>query len=635
MWARHRLLLTAGALALLSLVVGMWFSVTQARAARMAERRAAAINRFLTDELLGSADPRVARGRELTVRDVMERSSRDLANLDPTVESSIRQTLGSMWTRLGSLGRARQQLEAARRLITTDDQARARLSVSLAELLHAEGRFDEARAEIEEAIASFSARKTRRDLDTIRAGIVKGRILADDGDTIDAERVLADAASQLDTHHPAETATRAEARTELARVLEAQGRRVDGLEHLGEALRLQTGSLGENHPDVARTLEQMAEIEAWLGLYDNAESAGRRAVDVSRAVFGPTHWRTASSAYVLAKVLIRAGRPAEASEIAAAALDEVLPVLGDQHEEVALLRNLLAHAARRLGDPMAAKAHFRTALAGAEVGLGRGADTTMMIRRNLSNFLATTGDETESVRLADTVREIGLASAEAPNPDPMYIANIAWFLATATLDEARDLDAALSLAERAVEASRGRWYYPWVALSEVHHRRGELDRAIAAQQRALSLPDGLHIAGEERYLVQLYLEAGKLQAAERFLRDHRRRRLAVRPPDDPLLGHSSALLGRVLVQGGKLDQARRELEAALDQYEPGLPADHAWWVPALSDLGAVYSRIGSTAEARGALERAHRIASTITDPPVPDELALIETRLAALEPQRF
>ena len=636
-WARHRVSATALILVLLSLSVGLGIALAQARAARTAQRQAAAINRFLTEELLGSADPRISRGQELTVREVVNRTSRDLAAAvggEPEVEASIRQTLGEVWIRLGAFEEARKELNAARDLAAGDRTTAARLSTAYAELLYAEGRFPEARAEATKAVTELEATVGRNSLDTIQAMVRMGRVIDGDADPIEAEKVLRNAVSLLEIHHPEEVATTANARLELASVLHNQGRRIEGLDHLRETLALQRRFLGGDHPDIARTLEEMAEILTYLGWHDEAVEAAQESLEIVRDVYGSTHWRSPHAAYVLAKVLSDANRQEEASQLAASTLEAVAPVLGDDHTEVVILENLLAYLANRRGDRESATAHYRAALDGAERGLGAGHDRTMMIRRNFSNHLARLDEREESARLALAVKELGLAASDGERPDPMYLAKVSFFLCTTDLEEARDFDTALVLAERAVDLSRGRWYYPLVTLSEAYFQLGDLDRAIEAERQAVSLPDGLHYAGEERYLVGLYIRKGDLLAAEEFLREHLQRRQSVRAADDPLLGHTRALLGRVLLARGRLDVAERELRDALAQYELGLDDEHEWWIPAFSDLGATLTARGALDEAEDALARAHHLVTTIDGRRTATELDLITQRYGELERTR-
>ena len=80
-----------------------------------AERQAAiatAINRFLTEDLFGSVDMNVAKGRDLTVREVFDRAAAQLDNEfseQPLVESALRETFGRVYSSLGLFERARTE----------------------------------------------------------------------------------------------------------------------------------------------------------------------------------------------------------------------------------------------------------------------------------------------------------------------------------------------------------------------------------------------------------------------------------------------------------------------------------------------------------------------------------------------
>lgn len=637
LWARHRVSASALAVVAASLTIGLGVALNQARAARIAERRAAVINRFLTEELLGAADPRVARGREVTVSEILDRTGRTLgaaAEGAPEVEASLRRTLGEVWVRLGSFDRARAELETARRLAAGDAVATARVAMSIAELHHAEGDAAAARTLAERAVADLAAATGGHSLETLEARVRLGAIVDGDGDPIRAERILTGAMTDLDRRWSANPVLRAQARIELAAVLRHQGRRLEGIDHLRSALTLQRASLGNDHPDIARTLEELASMLSFMGWHGEAEVAARESVAVTRRVFGPAHWRSARAEFVLAKTLSYSDRTSEAFEVARAALESVLDDFGPTHPEVIDLRNALAVFSNRLGDAENATAYYREALRGAETGLGPAHDRTMTIRRNLSNHLAALGADGESLELARQVARYGAEAAGETQPDPMYLANTAYFLVKARLAEARDPVLALALARRAVEVSGGRWYYPLVTLSYAHDALGEPDAAIDALGRALALPDGLHYAGPERSLVEMLTRRGDLVGCERFLRSHLERRRQVRVGDDPLLGHTHGLLGRVLLAQGKAGEAAVELDRALTIFDAQLDADHPWWVPVLSDLGAAERALGRLDDAARHLARAEEVIRSDRFDGADAERRLLAARLADVTPGR-
>jgi serine/threonine-protein kinase len=121
--ARHRWSVAAGvaafaALAIFAAAMAWQQGVTRRERdrARSAEEQAAAINRFLVDEMLGAAAPEVAQGREVSVLAAAERRIEGSFAGQPKVEASVRRTLGELHLSLGKADRAEPHLVRAREL---------------------------------------------------------------------------------------------------------------------------------------------------------------------------------------------------------------------------------------------------------------------------------------------------------------------------------------------------------------------------------------------------------------------------------------------------------------------------------------------------------------------------------------
>ncbi|MCB1008897.1 MAG: tetratricopeptide repeat protein, partial [Acidobacteria bacterium] len=391
-----------------------------------------------------------------------------------------------------------------------------------------------------------------------------GQVQSARWESLAAEATLRDVVERLEREHPEAVRTRWVAKRQLAEALTLQTRRTEAIDLLREVLSLQTETLGPGHPEVGRTYRELAGPLARLRHYDEAEGAARSALSILETVFGVDHPETQRGRYELGSVLLRARREEQAIPILEAVVAIGDGSTGGTDLAVVEANNALAVARGRQGDSEEAARLYREALTAAERRLGPGHEMPSMIRRNLSNRLATIGRRSEALELAREVRSLALEAATNPFADPMLLANNAWFLSWgADLEEARDLDAALILAERAVERSGGRWFYPLIALQDVHRARGELDQAIAASKRALALPDAQHLWGDEALLVEMLVEAGDLDGAESFLREHLERRRRLRGGEDSLVGHTRGLLGRILWLRGRLDEAAAELQAAL------------------------------------------------------------------------
>ncbi len=96
---------------------------------------AATVTRFLNDDLLGSVDPRESRGRDVTVREVLDRAAQDVGTRfreQPAVEAPLRRTLGRVYLGIARYDEAREHLERARELF---EQLEGTSSLALAETL--------------------------------------------------------------------------------------------------------------------------------------------------------------------------------------------------------------------------------------------------------------------------------------------------------------------------------------------------------------------------------------------------------------------------------------------------------------------------------------------------------------------
>lgn len=168
--SRRNRILGIAAAALLLLLAGAGFLLLQERRLRGiadqereradAERLRAvraletadAVTDFLDNDLLGAVDPRESRGRDVTIREVLDTAAADIGKRfadKPEVEARLRRTLGRVYLGIARYDEARLHLERARELLAQQEGedslelATARESLALLESV-SEG--DKARA---------------------------------------------------------------------------------------------------------------------------------------------------------------------------------------------------------------------------------------------------------------------------------------------------------------------------------------------------------------------------------------------------------------------------------------------------------------------------------------------------------
>ncbi|GCL60353.1 tetratricopeptide TPR_2 repeat protein [Microcystis aeruginosa NIES-3807] len=135
----------------------------------------------------------------------------------------------------------------------------------------------------------------------------------------------------------------------LAQLYESQGRYTEAEPIYLEALDLYKRLLGDNHPSVALSLNNLAELYNSQGRYTEAEPLYLEALDLRKQLLGDNHPLVATSLNNLAYLYDSQGRYTEAEPLYLEALDLLKRLLGDNHPLVATSLNNLAELYRSQG----------------------------------------------------------------------------------------------------------------------------------------------------------------------------------------------------------------------------------------------------------------------------------------------
>jgi tetratricopeptide (TPR) repeat protein len=154
------------------------------------------------------------------------------------------------------------------------------------------------------------------------------------------------------------------------------------------ALGIWEQSLGQNHPNVATDLNNLAMLLKNTNHLAEAEPLFRRALAIDEQSFGPNHPEVAINLSNLALLLEATNRLAEAESLfrRALAIDE--QSLGPKHPKVAIRLNNLAQLLKATNRLDEAEPLCRRALDIAEASLVPGHPTTLRYRKNLEQLLA-------------------------------------------------------------------------------------------------------------------------------------------------------------------------------------------------------------------------------------------------------
>jgi serine/threonine protein kinase/Tfp pilus assembly protein PilF len=344
----------AGVLFTLLVVFGIVMSVmfgVQRRERMRAEletQKAEEINTFLTG-MLASIDPAQARGREVSVREVLEKAAQDvdqgLAD-QPEVQASVRSTIGNTYRALGLYDEAESQLNGAlatRRSIHGESHIDVAASLEqLAMLMHDRGQFAAAESLGRRALAqnreAFGEEHARvaTSLDHLALHIkAQGRYE-------EAEPLLRAALetrrASLDERHE-DVAT---SLNNLGSLYAAQGKHGEAESYYREALNMRRELLGEDHPEAVGSLNNVADALKAQGKYAEAEPLMREAVELARKLYGDKHVNVARAVNNLAAILRMRGKYAEAEPLYREALSTGREIFGEGHPAVAASLNNLA-----------------------------------------------------------------------------------------------------------------------------------------------------------------------------------------------------------------------------------------------------------------------------------------------------
>lgn len=319
--------------------------------------KAMEVTRFLT-RMLSSADPG-ALGKDVTVREVLQRASANAASLDGTPElaAEVRAVMGQTFRSLGDFQageeQARLALAANRRAAPAGDVETVRLVTLLSHLQDSAGRLDEAARTLDEA-ATLLRRLTDAPAD-LRFEYLneRARILSQQGEFQTARQDLEQGvALARSAPLPAEARTRAAAdlafvltnlgqhaeavalyteSVEQARVafgpdsvqvadrlspyasaLWFVGQRQQALAAYEEALRLRRRTQGAEHPDYAFTLANYADSLVWMGQYARAVPMAREVLALRGKTLDDTHPMVSFSMLLLGRALGPTGQLDEA-----------------------------------------------------------------------------------------------------------------------------------------------------------------------------------------------------------------------------------------------------------------------------------------------------------------------------------
>jgi serine/threonine protein kinase/tetratricopeptide (TPR) repeat protein len=589
-----------------------------------AERAAAtviAVDNYLVEDLLGSADPELALGRKLTVLEVLTNAERkiDAAFPDqPLVEAAVRLTLGNTFLQLGEYRRAephlaravqlRQRhlpadhpqtlratdslavtyqrlgklqealrlhektLKAQEKALGPNDRETLLSRNNLAVVLRSLGRYEDAYRLSEETLAARERLFGPADKDTLQSQMNLCVILSDQGKWQDAqeryEEVIATLSRVLDRDHPDVLV----ATTNLAGLLKRRGKLKEAQELYEMVLEACTRVLGPKHPRTLATTTSLAFVVALRGKIDAGRKMLAETVERLTEVAGEESAVTLNATHDLAVVLTMQGRTEEARKL----LEKVVRLrgehLGRHHPEMPTALMDLAVLLKKQGKLKQAREALEEARELLSERLGKEHPYALCIDGDLGEVRYRLGEKKEGLRLLQAVVEKLEAALGPAHPHTLTSRGN---LAILRMDEGQ-WEQARQLMEKNLELSTQTW--------------------------GAEHPDTLRC---RHFLVDIQLQqavtakdAARLNAGLKALQEVLDVRERVLGPEHPDTVHTKETLGDVLFKLGRREEAAKLFAEMVQGQTISLGADDPQTIASRHNLAVVLGVMGKLAEAR-------------------------------------
>jgi eukaryotic-like serine/threonine-protein kinase len=220
------------------------------------------------------------------------------------------------------------------RELNGDPQTQAELYQTLATIYQKLGKFDRAEPLLRSALA---LRKADRGSDVpVAAGtmVALGLLRIDQAQMGEGERLIREALAIDRQKLPPDDPQTARTMSALGRAFEERGAYDDAVAVLNDTIRIQS-KRPTDITDLADSLNELAEVQYYLGHYDIADSLNRRTLAIDRQIYGTTHPRIADSLVNLGEIQHDLGHDADAERYYREALAIKKSWYGEVHPDTA------------------------------------------------------------------------------------------------------------------------------------------------------------------------------------------------------------------------------------------------------------------------------------------------------------
>jgi len=443
--------IAASSLLVLLVAFAIWQSIQVQRVTRERDR-ADRVAQFMTD-MFEVSDPSANRGSQMTLREILDRSSRGIQTglrNDPELQAKLMSVMGRVYMGLGVYAQAeslfRHALDIRQRLTGKDSLATAQSMYDLAM-----------------AVRSRGNPAAAQSLDRAALGIRSSRLGNDHPETL---RSMSGVSADLERQ-----GLYAEARKLEESVYQAE-RRI----------------LGPEHGDTVAAMENLGGLLYTEGRLGEAEIYARKVLRIHRITLGSDHPDTLESIHLLGDVLFDEGRYPGSEELFRELLQTRTRVLGAEHPDTLRAAKALAVCLNWQGRLAEAELLERQVVRDQERLVGPADPTSLAAESDLAHILADEGKYNEAVRIGRQVVETSARVLGDENARTLFWASglASILLQKGALDEAEALAIRTQRSQMRVlgkdHVQTARTTY---TLARIQAREGKTTEAIALLRNAV------------------------------------------------------------------------------------------------------------------------------------------------------
>ncbi|WP_164928885.1 CHAT domain-containing tetratricopeptide repeat protein [Gloeobacter violaceus] len=301
-----------------------------------------------------------------------------------------------------------------------------------------------------------------------------------------AEQALATREKALGPEHPEV----AKSLNNLALLYTERGEYAEAEPLFRRALAIREKAFGPEHPEMAKSLNNLALLYSERGEYAEAEPLFRRALAIREKAFGPEHPEVAKNLNNLALLYSERGEYAEAEPLHKRALAIEEKAFGPEHQKMAVGLGNLALLYYRWGEYAEAEPLFKRTLAILEKAFGPEHPRVAVSLNNLANLYDRQGENAEAERLHKRTLAIWEKAFGPEHPRvAVSLSNLALLhQERGEYTEAEPLfKRALAIKEKTLGLEHPDTVNSFVYLANLYRERGEYTEAEPLYKRALAL----------------------------------------------------------------------------------------------------------------------------------------------------